>query len=395
LGEVRPTALRHLPAGHWGDVAKGWWAQYAIVRARLASEIMAARPGTADGEELRELAESQLWRLLPDEPSSAIGEAVLARTVTNSSSLLTGNFPAGVFPAGFRLRKDVQETELSPEQEPAEYVTTVAVYADRDDTEATTGSGPFTHTQTITLPIEATREGPHANVCYVPADSENGLGALLDAPFDTTFVVESLRAAGGALRRSEPQLRALARQGWLGSKGPNASALVVGALLQPGAHRAVHALDPDAAVAALFVADESWATSAAFRASVKRQLVENDWIGFGARVDVRGVQVISVSVEVDATVRDVSAMLAAADIESAIGSELQAHFTGDYWYSWSTEGLRGIVSAADRRIVSVEDVRVMHAGVEVAEPAVSLDPAAEYLTHWHLRKNGLRVSLEV
>jgi hypothetical protein len=357
--------------------------------------VTAARHGTAAGEELRDLAESQVWRLIPDEPSKAIGEAVLVRTISNSSPALTGNFPAGVFPVGFRLRKDVVETELSPEQEPAEYVATTAVYADRDDTEAATGSGTYTHTQTVTLPIEATREGPHANVCYVPADTDNGLGALLDAPFDTTFTVESLRAAGGTLRRSEVQLRALARQGWQGSKGPNASALVVGALLQPGVHRAVHALDPEAAVAALFVADESWATSAAFRASVKRSLVDNDWLGFGARVDVRGVQVRSVSVEVDATVRSVAAMLAAEDIETAIGTTLRDAFEGDFWYSWTTEGLKGAVAASDRRIVSVEDVRVMHAGSEEAEPTVALDPEASQLTNWHMRKNGLRVTLEV
>jgi hypothetical protein len=396
LGEARPTALRHLPAGRWGDVLKGWWAQYAVVRARLASEVTAARHGTAAGEELRDLAESQLWRLIPDEPSKAIGEAVLVRTVTNSSSSVSGSFSAGVFPVGFRLSKDVVETELSPEQEPAEYVTTAAVYADRADTTTTgLGGGQFLHSQTVTLPIEASREGPHANVCYVPADSENGLGALLDAPFDTTFTVSSLRAAGGTMLRSETQLRTLARQGWQGSKGPNASALVVGALLQPGVHRAVHALDPDAAVAALFVADESWATSAAFRASVNRSLVDNDWLGFGARVDVRGVQVRSVSVEVDATVRSVAAMLAASDIETAIGAALRDAFEGDLWYSWTTDGLRGAVAAADRRIVSVEDVRVLHAGVEDAEPALALDPTATELTHWHMRKNGLRVSLEV
>jgi len=395
LGEARPTAVRHLRKGRWGDVHQGWWAQYAVVRARLAEEVTASRAGTASGEALREFAESVLWRLIPDEPRKAVGEATLVRTVTNAYETPTGQFTAGVIPAGFRLRKEVVETELSPDQEPAEYVTTAAVYADRDDTEAVSGGGPYTHTQRITVPIEATREGPHANVCHVPADDENGQGALLDAPFDSTFAVEELRAAGGSARRSEAQLRALARHGWLGSKGPNVSAFMVGALLQPGVHHAVHALDPDAAVAALFVADESWATSAAFCASVHRGLVDGDWLGFGARVAVRGVRVTSVTVEVDAKVRDAAAMLAAADIENTIAAALRGHFEGPAWYSWSTAGLKGMVAASDRRLVNVDAVRVLHAGATLAEPDAEPDPTAAYLTHWHLRKNGVRVTLEV
>lgn len=395
LVESRRSAAAHVTTGRYGDFLKGWWAQYAMVRARIAKEILATRPGTATGQELRELAESESWRMLPDDPRTAVGEVVLERQATNANAGSTGNFSASVIPAGFRFAKHLVTTEISPDQEPAEYVAITSVYADRDDTEACTGSSPaYTHTQRFTVPIAATREGPHANVPYVPTDSQNGLGVCVDAPFDPTLTVKSLRAAGGTFARSETQLRGIARHALLGNKGPNVSALIVGSLLHPGCHRVHHEFDGGAAVAVLFITDESWAYSQAFAAAVKRTLVDGDWIGFGARVDVRGVQVASVSFDVTASLRNPTDLVVAADIEAAIATALTDYFMGDHWYTWSSEGLRGVTAAADRRIKSVESVTMLRAGTGTTVPAPAfVDPAADFLTHWHLRKNGVRVTL--
>ena len=395
LAEARPGAENHVTSGRYGDILKGWWAQYAVVRARLASEISASRSGTATGQALRELAESELWRLIPDEPTKAIGEVVLVRTVTVGGAGAYGladRFAPGVIQGGFRFAKNLVTTELSPDQEPAECIATSSVYADRDSDEATPiGGGQYTHTQRITIPIEATREGTHANVPFVPADPQNGLGVALDAPFDPTFTVESLRAAGGTVSRSDLQLRAIARHALLGNKGPNSSSLIVGSLLYPGAHRAVHLLDTAGAVAALFVTDESWGYSEAFAGRIERELMDGDWIGFGAKVEVRGIQVVAITFDVTATLREPMDLVASEEIEVAIAAALADYFIGEHWYIWTSAGLRGIVASSDRRLQSVESVIVRHDGVILAEPA--LDPTASSLIHWHVRKNGVTVTL--
>jgi hypothetical protein len=389
----RPRAAAHMATGRFGDLIAGWRAQAALLRGRLAQEVLAARVDLCPDEDIRELAEGELWQRLPDTPQRAVGECVVTRSVTNALSSSTGHFAIGVFPLGFRLRKDVRETELSPNQQGATYRTTAPVYADPIDTvTADNGDGTYTHTQTITLPAESDIEGPEGNVALVPADEENGLGAFVDTPFDTSFEVVSLRAAGGATGRTATQLRALARVAHLGQLGPNDAAIVAGALTDPGVHYVAYRSDPTNAVGALYVADESWGYSEAFLNRVQRTLIDGDWLAWGARVDVRGIATRAVMAQMDCVLLDPLDLLASTDIAAAIRQRLLNQFTRRYWYTWSTTGLRGLIAAADRRILQVSNVQVLHQGVVESDPTSQLDTTQDQVTRWYLVDNGVRVN---
>ena len=83
LVELRPNAERHVEDGVYGLVIEGWRGQMAPVRARLADEVLASRLPTSQGQALTELARSEFDTPRNAEPSKAIGEVELRRTVVH------------------------------------------------------------------------------------------------------------------------------------------------------------------------------------------------------------------------------------------------------------------------------------------------------------------------
>lgn len=83
LVELRPRAERHVEGGTYGLITKGWRAQMAPVRDRLADEVLASRLPTAEGQALTELSRSEYDCPRRDGPSKAVGEVELTRTVVH------------------------------------------------------------------------------------------------------------------------------------------------------------------------------------------------------------------------------------------------------------------------------------------------------------------------
>src|SRR6478752_262398 len=234
-GDRRSKREWYANHGRYADVLRGWRAQAEVVRAQLSKEVLATRLDGCSGQDLKDLAKSEYFAEIPDVPQKAVGEVVLARTVTNTNDSPTDNFSSGVVPAGTRVKVAALPTAIYPLQD-AEYATTQPLqWIDYGDSFLRTnnGDGTWTHIQ-ISAPIlvEATREGPHANLPLTHGSTVSAVGlelSLASTLFDSSFSVYSLAAAGGTLGTADTQIRALARAMSNGRNGPTAGAVVAGA----------------------------------------------------------------------------------------------------------------------------------------------------------------------
>ncbi len=103
----RPRALSRIGnlRPRYSNVVEGWRAQARIERAHIADEVAATRLPLAEDRALRELARSEFFADVVEEPSKAWGIISMQRVVENAQSSPTGNFTSGRLPAGFRVRK--------------------------------------------------------------------------------------------------------------------------------------------------------------------------------------------------------------------------------------------------------------------------------------------------
>lgn len=85
LAEARPAAAPHLdrPGSMYQKVLMGWRGQFTRAAWRLAAETTAARLGLATGVELTETARSNYDTPRNEDPTRAIGEVSLVRTVVH------------------------------------------------------------------------------------------------------------------------------------------------------------------------------------------------------------------------------------------------------------------------------------------------------------------------
>ncbi|WP_438029018.1 hypothetical protein [Sorangium sp. So ce233] len=83
LVELRPNAERQVENGTYGLVIEGWRGQLAPVRARLADEVLASRLPTSEGQALTEFARSEYDCPRNADPTRAVGEVELRRTVVH------------------------------------------------------------------------------------------------------------------------------------------------------------------------------------------------------------------------------------------------------------------------------------------------------------------------
>lgn len=390
---ARPRAKRHIYAGRYGDVLHGWAAQAALVRARLAREIVATRLGLSTGQALAELASSEYFAELEPDPQKAIGDVVIRRQVSNGNAGTAGNFGAGVIPAGKRFRLAGDEAAVPPTTD-AIYETTAATVCGRDDTSSPVSFGFFfTHTQSVVVPVRAVRPGPEANVQNVLSLMGSQEIRIMDGLFDPTFTALSLVAAGGTNGVVKDQIRALARALCVGQFGPNSEAGLAGALSHPSVRRAVWVTDPSDAVAKLYIADESWATSAALKRETLARL-NRDWLGFGARVALRDFYSQLVRVRATVTVRSDRFLADAEDLSERITDAVARYFDErPDFYTWSAATLEGAIVAADleRRILSASSIVVEDQnGTALAPPAPTPDPAS--VTHYWLAGRAVELT---
>lgn len=379
--------------GRYGDILRGWSAQGELVRRRLVQEVLARRLRSARGADLRDLAQSEFRAALPDEPRASIGAAVIRREVTSASSSSTGNFAQLVVPVRTRFRRPANPTFPVPLEE-ALYESAEAVVAGTDDTEPVTGpvGGVYTHAQQLSVPIVATRTGPHANTPVLSNASLADGPRLADAV--GTFTCLSLEASGGTAGVVDAQLEALARTLANGLDGPTIAAAVAGCLTNPGVRYVAAGRNAAAGTLRLYLADESWASAARWRSGVHQALKDFPWIGFGMRVDVVPVQSRAISVKASVLLRSSRYDSEKSAITAAIREALQGYFDlRPDWWTWRTSTLGGVVSQADPRILACTSVSVLDyaTAAAISEPTSTPGPAAE-LIHYTLVRQGADIT---
>lgn len=265
-----------------------------------------------------------------------------------------------------------------------------AQYAVTQDTPCGTGS------QTVTVPVVATRPGAYGNI---PAWVIGGPTLRYTTPtlFDTAatlkFSTTVIRAAGGSEGQTDPELRRAAGAAALGSAGPTTTALIAGALRTVGASRTVVRDDYSTGAAVVYPVDPLWAQSDRWNAVVEQTLRDDPWLGWGCKLVMGTVANRVVRLDVTVALRDAAYLADTSDLTDAIQTALRAYFDDrPDWYIWRTSAIKSVVAGADRvRILSCPTTIVRSAtGVTIAEPAQPTAGAA--LTHWVFADNAVSIT---
>lgn len=383
-GEPRRKRNRAACHGNLADVIAGWLAQAERARRRLVQEFVARRLGLATGLELQELAQSEFFASLPTEAQRAVGTATITRSVTNATASGAGAFTAGAYPKGTRIQSAGDGSRV-PALQQATYTLDRAIAFGADATSTTGTVGNYTHVQTASVPVTAVNDGIGSNRPSW-SDIDSGQTATWQGQvFDgsATILVE---AAGGSGGPTDGHVLALAQALATGRVGPTGSALVAGVLSLGGIRRAVHGLDYARAVAVLFVADESWGSSQQLREIGARALIDDLWLGWGARAEVRGV--VNRGVRVFPSILLQETKLTDSDkgeIADAVLAAQASYFDDRQdWFTWSLAGLRGALSIAHPKILTCTSVSVTDRnGSALAEPVTTLDASVSQLTHYY------------
>jgi hypothetical protein len=403
LVALRPEARKHIHAGWYGAILRGWRGQLSTCRSRLGAEVEASRLGLAEGEALQQLASSEYWATLAEGSREAVGEVSLRRTVDNASAAATGNFQAGTIPIEARFSRIAAAT-AQPAREAAVYLAREPVYAGPDDTAAVQdlGGGQYRHTQDVTVIVDAEREGEHANTPeFVAGAGVELAGAIVSTLFDSTFTLTSLRAGGGQEEIGDDQIRAFAGSSYRGRLGPIESAILAGAYSHGGIWRAVLVDDGSDGIGKLYLADQSWAYSQTLLDDVVQVLngqgpegggEPRRWLGFGARVEARSVVNQRISVRLAITLRSPEYAEQTSPITKNIRAVLADYFDNrPDWFTWRTNGIGAAVSGADNRILACTSATVLDQdGGTLTEPATQIDPVTtSQLTHFYLVDDSL------
>ena len=338
LGAVRPSAQRFIDAGRWGDPIAQWKAECSLVLHRLATEVCSARLGLAEGQALFDLVTSEFGAAIAAGPSHAMGNVVLTRP----PPLQGGRLPGGLIRAGTRFRKTA-DPRTCPPVAAAEYESTTPVFVPPH-----TGQVP----QSVVVSMAAVNAGSDGNT----QPWETAVFALSETLFDKNLSVQEGQAAGGAGEFSAVRLRSLAVALATGQYGPVSNALVAGALSTPGVARCV---TRSGAGETIWIADESWCWSKELLAAAN-QTIQNGWLGFGCRYELKHIHNLRASVAADVTLRNAGHVADSVDIAEAIKRDVKAYFDDrPDFYMWKRSALRSVITQADRRILSCQwaDVR--------------------------------------
>lgn len=413
-GARRDARQRAANGGRYGDLLRGWQGQAELIRARLTKEVLATRLACG-GQELKDLAKSEYFAELPPDPQQAIGEATLARQVTNNLSSPMGNFTPGVIPAGSKLHK-VADILSHANLGSADYASLLPTICGPDDTTTiNNGDGTWTHIQFVEFTVQAVVAGPASNFPFFGVGDAPGLAVAPTFPvvsstlFDTSFVVEFFLASGGTLGVVDDQIRALARALAIGSNGPTGAAVVAGALTNTGVRRAVYVEDPVNAMGRLFIADESWASSATYQTQITKALLARPWIGWGCRVGIFLVQNLGIHVSPTILLRSGDYISFQDDITANIHAALLEYFDDrPDWYTWTLNAIGAVIGGADDRILACTAVAVFDdndaliAAVDSmggmtgpGEPSSVIAPGSSRLTHYALVGQGVTPSYSV
>jgi len=376
LYDNRRRAYTHLYAGRYGDAVEGWVAQAAICRSRLKDELYQSRLTKADGEGLRELVLSEYFAILAsEEGTAAIGDAVLVRPISV-------NMPGGVIRAGQKIFKTADD-QASPPVLGADYTIVQPVVVQ-----------PNVSVAGVKLLCSAT--GEHGNIPYLDGDLNAG---TCETMFDSAFTVYEMYAGGGAVGLDDQVIQDIGRHCYLGRQGPNDSAILAGVLTAGrGVRHAAYFHDPDGHRGVVYVADASWGWSTHLCQLLGQDLRGRDgqrnWLGFGALVEVMGIQSIRTVVHATVQTREV---VNATELTTAVAKACKWYFDDrPGWWTYTNKTLAGAICNADRRIVGVPTVELTSpAGTAISETSARWVPSGStLLVHYYLVSDGVRLTIQ-
>jgi Baseplate J-like protein len=375
LVRARPTAARHVERGRYSHPFAGWRAQEAILLARIAEEIRAARLPTAEGDALRALAASEFDTDVVDGPTRAIGTISMWRPIEP--------VPAGVIRKGSTFRR-VGDPSATPARVDVLYAAVEDVYVPR-----------FTYTAKVI--VEATAPGTAANI--VPSDAPQFAQPPLElqiasALFDPTFRIDTGDAGGGSDGVTDDDVRRMARAFVLGRVGPTTAAILAGALLSTGVKRVAAFEDPVGAQTVLTIADGSFSGSTAWAARVRQRLYD-EFVGFGCKVAVGFAQNRFVKVTAKLTLRDAAYRYDTSAVLTNAQKALRRYFDDrPDWYSFRNRAVRAVLARCDPRVLTCTSAIVESAwgAGPMPEPA-PVTPGAPVFHYW-LADDALSVQFE-
>lgn len=236
--------------------------------------------------------------------------------------------------------------------------------------------------QSVTVRLRASAEGAATNLPRWPT----GEGPTLtlgadDALFDDALEVTELRAAGGSEGQSDPAIRRGCRAAFAGRSAPVVDALVAGAL-QGGAAHVVNLEDQTSGGSFVYAADESWAQSDAWLASIE-QALNDGYRGLGCRLSMGAIRNRIIRMSATVLLKDTRDLSDTSSITEAIRLVLKAYFDDRAdWYTWSVGAMKAVIAAADRRILTCSSVAVSDAdGVPLGSSSTAVT-AGDTLIHW-------------
>lgn len=380
LIQLRPSAAPFVISGEgvYADAFFGWRAQLALLRRRLADEALSRRLPLAKGRALVELARSEFFAEIDPAPQKAVARIVVRRT--------TGAMPAGTIKKGTKFRKVADPSAAIPVAD--------AAYVSTDPVPVASGqSFP------IIVTAEAVSAGPEANVPFF-SNAPNGAIILDDSSiFDPALFVQSyadVTAAGGSSGPRDEDIVALAKAMYLGQYAPTKGALLAGALTDAGVKHVAFTLDPVLGQHVLFVADESWATSDPFTARCA-QIVKDNWLGFGCRIDVRSVFNVLAALSATVVLRSPKFADDTTEMREKIRAKVQSYFDArpDFW-TFNLNTLGGIISRADpMRILTCTTVALTDGLTGATLTPEVISPTRSHVSHYVLPDSGITLTTKL
>lgn len=391
LPQERAAQRSHMANhGRYGDIIRGWRGQAELARARMTREIIATRLLEQNGgQPLRDLAKSEYFARLAEEPRHAVGEMYAVRSKRTNSSWGVGVMQAGVIPAGTRINRPATNNQIPTTD--ADYVVSADVVCSANATSSASNGddGTWTHSQVVVVPIRAASPGAGPNTLTWGVQPQGKFASRLfdsSAPPEEQFQGGDIFAAGGFVDIPDAQIRDFARSMGGGFSGGNNAAALAGARANPGVRRVAAALDYGTAVLRIYVADQSWATSQRYRDDVRQAMFDNVFVPFGGRVAIGGVYNVPVVVKATVFLRNRTVDAERSAVVAAIMSKLTGYFDDrpDFYY-WNLDAIGGVVAAAEPRVQTCANPQVLSGGVAIAEPAKTIASGAGSVPHFSLR----------
>lgn len=367
LVELRPSTLAHVNHGRgvYANVFAGWRAQAALVLRRDADLAKNGRLKHSGGAPLLFLAGSEFDTPAVLTATNAVGQARLTRAAGR---------PGGAIRKGARFLRPADPTSQRLYVD-AQYVAAVDVHVGQGDIE-------------IEVPLEAVRPGAFANRPRTAALATE-LTIADDIHDRAAWTVASYEMGGGSESVTDADLKRYATAFASGQHGPNVRAALAG-VLKAGAKHAIALDDPALAALVVYIADQSWGSSARWGRLVRKSLYEGKHVGFGCKVLIALVTNEIVGVEVVCKVRRPEYLAETTSLDASIQKAVRAYFDDRAdWNRWGTGALRGIVARADRRLLSCSSVSVKR-----LDGTLVPEPGAGSATHYMLLDNSVRATYQ-